>query len=36
VRWAIEATRRSPAMTVDAQPDQAVLDELNRVLGQAA
>ena len=36
VAQAIEATRRTPATAVAAQPDQAVLDELNRVLGQSA
>jgi len=36
VRWALEATRRSPSTTVAPQPDQAVLDEINRVLGTAA
>ncbi|WP_019877063.1 MBL fold metallo-hydrolase [Sporichthya polymorpha] len=36
VAQAIEATRRTPSTVVAAQPDQAVLDEINRVLGAAA
>jgi hypothetical protein len=33
---AIETTRRTPAMTVAAQPDQAVLEQIQRTLGDLA